>query len=261
MNFKEEFISTVGKEIYDEAFSDVPLYYLQASSVDRRLVDTIFLKGKRLLNIGCGSHLISDIYFALKGANVVAIDIDENSVDMANHKLAKIPKIDNIINLKVLLEDGRALPFEDNTFDVAVSFSAIEHMEKYEDRLRVLREMVRVVRPYGHVIVTGPNFLNIPTTILSKRVFKRLGLFEHRYMPWELKAMFMKCGLEIEEFDAESVYILDDGLINAKFPQFSIIPSFVFSSLSFALYEINKFKYLKIIGMRIGFRALKKGIE
>lgn len=65
----------------------IPDYYLQASSVDRRLVNKISLKGKKLLNIGCGSHLISDIYFALMGANVTSVDMDENVINNAKKKV------------------------------------------------------------------------------------------------------------------------------------------------------------------------------
>ena len=62
---------------------DIPDYYLQASSVDRRLISKISLKEKKLLNIGCGSHLISDIYFAMMGANVTSIDVDRNAIGIA----------------------------------------------------------------------------------------------------------------------------------------------------------------------------------
>lgn len=66
--------------------------------------------------------------------------------------------------------DLRELPFEDDTFDVTVCVSTLEHIgmdnEAYFDSageqideqgdLRALREMGRVTRPGGHVLVTVP---------------------------------------------------------------------------------------------------------
>lgn len=66
---------------------EIPDYYLQASNVDRRLVRKVSLTGKELLNIGCGSYLISDIYFALMGANVTSIDVDKRAIGIAEKKL------------------------------------------------------------------------------------------------------------------------------------------------------------------------------
>ena len=236
---------------------NVPRYYLQASSIDRRLVEKVPLQGKNLLNIGCGSHLVSDVYFALKGASVTSVDIDEGSINAAKEKLSQVNIKNNIIKIKVMTMDGRDLSFADNTFDIVVSFSAIEHMNNYNDRLKSIMEMSRVVKPKGHIVVTGPNFLNLPTTFLSKRTFKKMGEFEHRYTPWELKNMLTKCALKIEEFDAESVYIIDKDLINSRFPSVSIVPPILLKPLSLLLYGFNRLRLLKPLGMRMGFRAGK----
>jgi SAM-dependent methyltransferase len=49
--------------------------------------------------------------------------------------------------------DG-SLPYEDGTFDAVVSMEVIEHVE---DQFRFLRELVRIARPGGLVLVTTPN--------------------------------------------------------------------------------------------------------
>lgn len=161
------------------------------------------------------------------------------------------------LDIRVMQEDGRMLPFSDSTFDVVVSFSAIEHMKDSSDRLKAVEEMARVVKPSGHVVITGPNFLNLPVTFFSVRLFKRLGIHEHRYTPWELRRMFEYCGLEVEEFDAESVSCIDKSLIEAKFPFMQCIPSVLLIPASFLLKIFNDTKFLKMFGMRIGYRAKK----
>jgi SAM-dependent methyltransferase len=53
--------------------------------------------------------------------------------------------------------DGR-LPFPDAHFDATVSIEVVEHVE---DQFAFLRELARVTRPGGKVIVTTPNVLNL----------------------------------------------------------------------------------------------------
>ena len=134
-------------------------------------------------------------------------------------------------------------------------------MEKYDDRLKAMEEMAMVVKPGGFVIITGPNYLNLPVTFFSGRMFKRIGEYEHRYTPWELKNMLKKCGLKIGEFDAESVYVIDKELIETRFPPLAKVPPSFFKPLSLFMWVLNKSRLLKIFGMRIGFRTEKTSDE
>jgi SAM-dependent methyltransferase len=61
------------------------------------------------------------------------------------------------------LANGR-LPFEDASFDATVSIEVIEHVE---DSFAFLRELARVTKPGGRVIVTTPNVLNLSSRLRS----------------------------------------------------------------------------------------------
>jgi len=50
------------------------------------------------------------------------------------------------------------LPYGDETFDAVVCIEVIEHIE---DQFKLVRELHRITRPEGRVIVTTPNLLNI----------------------------------------------------------------------------------------------------
>jgi SAM-dependent methyltransferase len=50
------------------------------------------------------------------------------------------------------------LPYPADSFDVVCSLEVVEHLE---DQFRFIRELHRVVKPGGRVIVTTPNLLNI----------------------------------------------------------------------------------------------------
>lgn len=59
--------------------------------------------------------------------------------------------------------DGR-LPYESNSFDAVVSIEVIEHVT---DQFAFFRELARVAKPGGVVIVTTPNTLNVNSRLRS----------------------------------------------------------------------------------------------
>jgi SAM-dependent methyltransferase len=54
----------------------------------------------------------------------------------------------------------KPLQIEDNQYDCVVSIEVIEHMENH---LHFMRELVRITKPNGLIIVTTPNVLSIPS--------------------------------------------------------------------------------------------------
>lgn len=99
--------------------------------------------GKTILDIGCGLHP----YFLKKTAFSHKFGVDA-SID-GNFTL------DNIEIKKVDL-DSAELPFEDNYFDVITMLAVIEHIYP-ENVLAVLRQLRRVLKPDGKLIITTPS--------------------------------------------------------------------------------------------------------
>jgi len=57
--------------------------------------------------------------------------------------------------------DVRVLPFADNAFDLVVSDSTLDHFDEVDDIARSLRELARVLRPGGVLIITMDNPTNL----------------------------------------------------------------------------------------------------
>ena len=55
--------------------------------------------------------------------------------------------------MEIKSADARAMPFDDAAFDVIVSSLMLHHAGDSADRNQVLREMVRVLKPGGTVLL------------------------------------------------------------------------------------------------------------
>jgi ubiquinone/menaquinone biosynthesis C-methylase UbiE len=103
--------------------------------------------GMRFLDVAAGSGAFS-IPAAQLGAHVVATDISPVMIErlMARARLA------GLSNLQGRVMDGHNLELEDNIFDVTASQNGVSI---FPDMLRGLREMVRVTRPGGKILVVA----------------------------------------------------------------------------------------------------------
>ncbi|MEZ7898465.1 MAG: demethylmenaquinone methyltransferase [Flaviflexus sp.] len=103
--------------------------------------------GMKVLDIAAGTGTSSQVY-AEAGADVVALDF---SIGMVQVGKERQPDMDFIAG------DATALPFADNTFDaVTISYG----LRNVNDPDLALREMLRVVRPGGTLVV---NEFSTPT--------------------------------------------------------------------------------------------------
>jgi 2-polyprenyl-3-methyl-5-hydroxy-6-metoxy-1,4-benzoquinol methylase len=134
---------------YDEIAEDfdqiMNIYDLQ------RRVETIFdvllrdcdLTGRTLLDAGCGTGWFS-LRACQRGAKVTALDIGPRLLQQVRRKC----------DARTVCGDVLQLDFEDGAFDVVISSECIEHTR---DSRQAVRELVRVCRPGGLIVITTPN--------------------------------------------------------------------------------------------------------
>ena len=98
--------------------------------------------GTRLLDAGCGAGLLA-LLASLRGAQVAAIDAAPSLLVIARQRM---PAAD------VREGDLEALPFADASFDAVTAVNSIFYAA---DMSAAMREIVRVARPGGRVVVTA----------------------------------------------------------------------------------------------------------
>ena len=130
--------------------------------VVRRLLEEAELRpAETVLEVGCGTGVL-DRWLARHtgGANrIVGLDISRYLLREAM-ALARKDGLESIIEFRE--GSAEALPFPENSFDIAMSSTVIQRV----DADRMLREMVRVTKPGGRVAVVGhahdmPRWVNL----------------------------------------------------------------------------------------------------
>ncbi len=111
--------------------------------------------GARVLEVGCGAGRFA-VDLARRGLSVVAIDPAAAMVEQGRRH-AKEAGL-GADRLTVTLGDATALAFADQTYDLVVALGVLPWLE---DPRQALREMARVTRPGGHVLVTEDNLFRL----------------------------------------------------------------------------------------------------
>jgi len=111
-----------------------------------------FAKGKRVLDVACGSGYGSQLLSAKGARSVIGIDRSPEAITYSSkHHGSK--------QCRFVVGDALRLPFEDDQFDLIVSFETIEHLANHED---FLAELARVLGKTGMLIISSPNKATYP---------------------------------------------------------------------------------------------------
>ena len=101
-------------------------------------------KAKKILDVGCGLGMYSQ-EFSEEGALVSGIDVDGKKTEQAKELFPKI-------NFQTA--PGEKIPFANNSFDIVFLHEVLEHVK---DEEKTIKEIVRVLKTGGRLILFVPN--------------------------------------------------------------------------------------------------------
>jgi ubiquinone/menaquinone biosynthesis C-methylase UbiE len=102
--------------------------------------------GRDVLDVGCNTGY-GTIRFAPIAGRIVGVDVSPRAIEAARQRAPEGRP-------EFILTTGFELPFPPSTFDLVTSFQVLEHVP---DPAAFLRELARVARPGGTVILATPN--------------------------------------------------------------------------------------------------------
>jgi len=138
------------------------------------------IKGLHVLDICCGSGMISE-YYAKSGGKVTGVDLSEEAIERTKarkkrYKFEAEFKVANAINL----------PFPDNSFDIVSVHDGLHHLKEpkkaVKEMVRVARKGVVIIEPAKAFITQISVFLGISSDFEESDFVYRFG--ENEIMSW-----------------------------------------------------------------------------
>jgi ubiquinone/menaquinone biosynthesis C-methylase UbiE len=160
----------------------------QQKFIDQYINDSYYI------DIGCGGG-------RLLNKNSVGIDSCSEFINIVLQK-----------GLKGVLSDMTSIPFEDGTFDNAMCIASYHHISTKERRQKAMREMYRILKPGGHIMIsvwsikqpkdtdTKKRFENYGDVFVPWKTDKRKVITNRYYYIFkidELEKLFLDVGFEI----------------------------------------------------------------
>lgn len=127
-----------------------------------------------VLDAGCGTGWHSKI-LSEKGHSIFGIDLSEKQIAQAkrNNPLCNF-----------MVGDIRYLPFDDDTFDVSYTINTLHHLGSWRVQEKALRELARVTKKDGLIIVHEMNTNNPIIRFYLNYIFPKLRSIDEGHEHW-----------------------------------------------------------------------------
>lgn len=195
----------IGKIIYGVFSSKSQVEELQQHIRDvewNAIRDTI-PHGAQFLDVGCGAGYAMQRAIREKNCSAVGIDPEPGTHGVGRFEQERIH-----IPLEIMEGASETLPFESASFDVVYSSHVLEHVS---DEIQTLREMKRVLKPGGVLIIGMPTATMALLNWLSQLIFtthiKIYENFRFCYKPGRIKRLISVFKINSHSFPrARSIY-------------------------------------------------------
>jgi ubiquinone/menaquinone biosynthesis C-methylase UbiE len=138
------------RDVYNEAFVDGAIYRKRQEIVLGWIDELAIPTGEKLLEIGCGGGRCT-VALAQRGYLVQAVDSVPGMLDSTRQLVVQAGLRSSV---SIGLGDAHKLAFEDRTFSLVLSIGVMPYLHS---PAKALREMARVLKPGGFLLVTAGN--------------------------------------------------------------------------------------------------------
>jgi ubiquinone/menaquinone biosynthesis C-methylase UbiE len=180
------------------------------------LLEDYNLKNKNILEVGCGYGSLS-VFLAKREARVTGIDISSEAIKISKRNTRLFRQKINFIEANAI-----DIPFKDKKFDITICCDTLEHIPDYK---KAIKELIRVTKKGGLILITTPNIMN-PKGLYLKRTSRQP--IENAFNYWTIKRELKSRGLKIkkvlvkEYFTDRDPKLLEKILSNSPFRIFGL---------------------------------------
>ena len=164
------------------------------------------------VGIGGGMELLQFAYFSRQKNGVIGVDVVDEMITACNENFAEAEKLNPWFRsdfVQVKKGDALNLPVEDNSIDVAAQ-NCLFNIFKQEELKKALKEMYRVLKPRGRLVMSDPTCEDhIPDNLREDERLRALCLSGSLPL-WDYIKMITDAGFGTVEIRAKRPYrILD----------------------------------------------------
>ena len=151
------------------------------------------LSGKRILDVGCGNGLYVLTFLKMDAQFVGGQDLSETHIQRLHEDCQASGFSDK--NYEIKRGDCAKLQFPDSSFDLVFSGDFFEHISE-KTKEDVLREIYRVLKPGGKVVLKTPNLDYLRLIVFFRRC---LAVLMFR-APWKIHVAHTRDNPDCEHF-------------------------------------------------------------
>ena len=128
--------------------------------------------GARILDLGCGTGLELEHYFNINpSAKITGIDLTESMLNVLRNKFSEK-------DLTLICGSYFDVPFDENTFDGAVSVESLHHFTK-EEKIPLYTKLCKALKNGGYFILTDYFALSVEDEKTLRNELIRLKKEQH----------------------------------------------------------------------------------
>jgi len=171
-------------------------------------------KGSIVLDVGCGLGRNIEIMTNI-AKEIIGIDNNKRLFKEIKKRLSRFK------NVKVFLEEAQKIHFKNNTFNYTICMGNT-FGDFGEDKLKILKEMKRVTKKGGRIIVS----------VYSKKA-----------LPIKLKE-YKKAGMKLKKIGRDGTIITKEGIVTEQFSKSKLKNIFLKVGLNTKIIKLTPISYL-----------------